>query len=98
MEGVISEREIVRGLARHGPRLLTMTVEELMSEHAPKCSSDDTVEHLMKEMTRSRRRHVPVVDNGTLTGMVSIGDVVKYRLQELEHELVLVRDAYIARR
>jgi CBS domain-containing protein len=98
VDGVISEREIVRGLARYGPGLLNMTVEELMSQHAPRCSSGDTVAYLMKEMTLSRRRHVPVVDDGRLSGMVSIGDVVKSRLEELEQEVVLLRDAYIVRR
>jgi CBS domain-containing protein len=91
VEGLISEREVVRGLAGYGAGLLSMTVEQVMSHHVPHCSPQDTVEHLMQEMTVTRRRHFPVVDDGRLCGIVSIGDLVKNRLEELEYEVVALR-------
>lgn len=97
VEGVISEREVVRGLARFGAKLLEMPVSELMSR-ARVCSPEDTVEQVMKTMTLTRNRYLPVVDEGKLCGLVSIGDVVKNRLEELELEVVVLRDVYIARR
>ena len=97
VEGVISEREIVRGLARHGAKLLGMPVKDLMSRPRV-CTPHETVEQVMKTMTISRTRHLPVVEDGKLCGIVSIGDVVKSRLQELELEVGVLRDAYIARR
>jgi len=91
VEGLVSEREIVRGLAMHGAALLSLPVEQVMTHHVPHCSSQDTVEHLMQEMTVTRRRHFPVVDDGGLSGIVSIGDLVKSRLEELEYEVVALR-------
>jgi CBS domain-containing protein len=98
MEGVISEGDIVRGLARAGATLLGMHVGELMSRQVPVCSPQDTISHVMAEMTRTRNRHLPVVDAGKLAGIVSIGDVVKNRLEELELEAGVLRDAYIVNR
>ena len=98
VEGVISERDIVRGLARAGAAMLRMAVSEVMSRSVPVCSPQDTITHVMTEMTRSRHRHLPVLDAGKLCGIVSIGDVVKNRLEELELETAVLRDAYIAHR
>ena len=98
VEGVISERDIVRALARAGAVLLSMRVGEIMSRDVPVCSPQDTITHVMAEMTRTRHRHLPVVEGGTLRGIVSIGDVVKNRLEELELETAVLRDAYITRR
>jgi CBS domain-containing protein len=98
VEGVISERDIVRALGRAGAVLLSMRVGEIMSRDVPVCSPQDTVAHVMAEMTRTRHRHLPVVDDGRLRGIVSIGDVVKNRLEELELETAVLRDAYITRR
>jgi CBS domain-containing protein len=84
--GIISERDLVHGLARHGARMLDMHVAELMTRDVVTCTSDLDVDEVMKEMTVSRIRHLPVVDAGRLTGIVSIGDVVKSRLDELEDE------------
>jgi CBS domain-containing protein len=98
VEGVISERDIVRGLAHHGAVLPGMRVSEVMSRQVPVCSPQDTINHVMAEMTRTRHRHLPVVDAGKLCGIVSIGDVVKNRLQELELETAVLRDAYIVHR
>jgi CBS domain-containing protein len=95
--GIISERDVVRGLAEHGPRILEMAVSDLMTRTVFSCASDDTVKHLMSEMTRKRIRHLPVLADGVLCGIVTIGDVVKNRLDELEMETNVLRDAYIAR-
>lgn len=95
--GTISERDIVRGLARHGVRLLDLEVSEVMSRNVPVCSSEDTVKDVMAQMTRTRNRHVPVVENGELQGLVSIGDLVKHRVEELELQTNVLRDPYITR-
>jgi CBS domain-containing protein len=96
--GTVSERDIVRGLNRHGERVLEKRVADVMSRGGPVCTPEDSLEHLMAEMTRSRHRHVPVVDGGVLCGLVSIGDVVKHRLEEMELEVNVLRDRYIASR
>jgi CBS domain-containing protein len=95
--GMISERDVVRGLADHGPAILDRQVADLMTRPVHSCSRDDSVKHLMSEMTRKRIRHLPVIDDGVLCGIVSIGDVVKNRLDEVEMEANVLRDAYIAR-
>ena len=84
--GIISERDLVHGLARHGARLLEMHVGELMTRNVVTCSPDLDIDEVMKEMTVSRIRHLPVVEGGRLAGIISIGDVVKNRLDELEDE------------
>ena len=94
VEGVLSERDVVRGLARFGGDVLGMRVAEVMSQPAL-CTPAATVKHIMEEMTRSRHRHLPVVDEGRLAGIVSIGDVVKSRLEELELETNVLREAYL---
>jgi CBS domain-containing protein len=68
-----------------------------MSRNVPTCSPQDSIARLMQQMTTSRYRHLPVVDRGTLTGLVSIGDVVKARIADMELETGLLRDLYIAR-
>jgi CBS domain-containing protein len=98
VEGVLSERDIVRGLTRHGADLLDMSVVAVMSRPVPVCSPDDSLVTVMAQMTRTRNRHVPVVDAaGELCGIVSVGDVVKHRLEEMELETNVLRDAYLAR-
>jgi CBS domain-containing protein len=94
--GVLTERNIVRALGKYGTALLEMQVGDVMSQHVPVCSPDDSISKLMLEMTRSRHRHLPVLDNGVLSGIVSIGDVVKNRLAELELETGVLRDLYNA--
>jgi len=84
--GILSERDVVRALAERGADALSMSVAELMSTDVTVCSEETTVTELMGLMTAQRIRHVPVVGDGHLVGMVSIGDVVKARLDELEHE------------
>jgi CBS domain-containing protein len=98
VEGVLSERDIVRGLTRHGADLLEMSVVAVMSRPVPVCSPEDSLPTVMAQMTRTRNRHVPVVDgNGDLCGIVSVGDVVKHRLEEMELETNVLRDHYLAR-
>lgn len=94
--GIVDERSIVRALGKHGTQVLEMQVGDVMSGHVPTCSADDSIAYLMLEMTRSRNRHVPVVEHGTLSGLVSIGDVVKHRLAEMELETGVLRDMYNA--
>lgn len=95
--GLISERDLVRGLEAHGERLLDLRVGDVMSRKVPTCQPQDQVGHVMAEMTRSRSRHLPVVQDGRLCGIVSIGDLVKHRLNEVETEKAVLRDLYIAR-
>ena len=96
VEGVLSERDVVRGLTRHGAELLDMSVVAVMSR-APVCAPDDSLASVMGQMTRTRNRHLPVVKDGVLCGIVSIGDVVKHRLEEMELETNVLRDAYLTR-
>ena len=97
VEGVLSERDIVRGLTRNGADLLDMSVVAVMSKNGPMCSPGDSLVTVMDQMTRSRNRHVPVVEGGRLCGIVSVGDVVKHRLEEMELETNVLRDAYLTR-
>ncbi len=96
--GMISERDIVQGLATHGAALPDMRVDELMSLGVPICARDDTVTKVMAQMTRERVRYLPVVEDGRLVGIISIGDVVKCRLGEIELETNVLRDVYRANR
>jgi CBS domain-containing protein len=97
VEGVLSERDIVRCLARHGAGVLDMSVVAVMSRPVPVCAPDDLLTTVMAQMTRTRNRHIPVVENGRLCGIVSLGDVVKHRLEEMELETNVLRDAYLTR-
>ena len=93
--GILSERDIVGSLAQHGPKTLDMTVAELMTSEVQVASPRTTVEEAMGMMTQGRFRHVPVVEGGHLVGLVSIGDVVKARISDQEHEVDSLR-AYVA--
>jgi CBS domain-containing protein len=96
--GIISERDVVRGLAERGPRILDLPVDELMTRNVVSCAPTDTVKHVMAEMTKRRVRHLPVIADGVLSGIISIGDVVKNRLEEMEMETNVLREAYIGRK
>jgi CBS domain-containing protein len=98
LDGIISERDVVRGLARHGRTVLDLKVADLMTRAVTTCSPKDTVKAVMAVMTERRVRHLPVVEAGRLLGIVSIGDVVKNRLDEMELEVNVLRDAYLTRR
>ena len=93
--GIISERDLARGLADHGAKLLEMRVSQLMTVEVVTCSPADSLDHLRQQMTEGRFRHLPVIEDGRLAGIISIGDVVKHRLQELEAEAHMLHD-YIA--
>ena len=95
VEGIISERDVVRGLAQHGSSILDKKVEELMTKNVITHGLDDHIDDLMQEMSKSRIRHLPILDDGKLVGVISIGDVVKNRVEELEAEGNMLRD-YIA--
>jgi CBS domain-containing protein len=84
--GIFSERDAVRALATSGAAALETTVAELMSSDVQTCDETTTVTELMGLMTERRIRHLPVVHEGQLVGMISIGDVVKARFDELEHD------------
>lgn len=82
--GIVSERDVVRALQKRGAELLTQPVSEIMSTLVATCSPNDSVDSLSALMTTNRVRHIPVMVNGRLAGIVSIGDVVKTRMEELE--------------
>ena len=86
VDGVLSERDIVIALGGHGATLLSRPVDEIMTRNIVTCDPADTVQDLMAEMTNRRFRHLPVVKGGRLCGIVSIGDLVKNRLDEVEFE------------
>jgi CBS domain-containing protein len=92
IDGILSERDVARALADHGSDIVDLTVDQLMTAEVMTCRDDDTIDHLMALMTEHRIRHVPVVDDGRLIGIVSIGDVVKHRLGELETETRTLHD------
>jgi CBS domain-containing protein len=94
-DGVLSERDIIRALADRGAAVLDEPAHALMTAEVVTCQPDTTVEELMTTMTERRIRHVPVVVDGALAGLVSIGDVVKDRISGLEQETKVLHD-YIA--
>lgn len=96
IDGILSERDIVRGLAQQGEACLKAPVSELMTAAVLTCREDDTIENLMQVMTSRRIRHLPVLDGrDQLIGIVTIGDVVKSRLDEATQEVNSLRD-YVA--
>jgi CBS domain-containing protein len=84
--GIVSERDVVRQLHAHGASVLSRPVSKIMTSVVSTCSKSDTVDSLTRLMTENRVRHVPVIEDGNLIGIVSIGDVVKTRMEELEAE------------
>jgi CBS domain-containing protein len=90
--GILSERDIVRAIGERGERALDEPISMLMTRKVVTCTESDTVPELMERMTAGRFRHVPVVERGRLVGIVSIGDVVKHRLDEMEREQSAMRD------
>lgn len=90
--GIFSERDIVYGVAKHGAAFLAKTVGETMTAPAITVTSDSAILSALSLMTRRRIRHLPVVDQGRLTGFVSIGDLVKYRIEKIEAEAAAMRD------
>jgi CBS domain-containing protein len=90
--GILSERDIVRALAQRGPGALQDAVGQVMTRKVVTCSESDTVAAIMERMTQGKFRHLPVVERGKLAGLVSIGDIVKHRLEEMEHESNALRE------
>jgi CBS domain-containing protein len=84
--GIMSERDIVRAIPKYGADFLSLTVEQLMTRSVVTCGPDARVHQIMQKMTEGHFRHMPVLEDGKLIGMISIGDVVKTRLDELETE------------
>jgi CBS domain-containing protein len=96
--GLISEREIVHAFSRYGETAGSMPVKEIMLSGVTTVSPDESVNRVMNLMTHHRVRHMPVLRDGKLAGIVSIGDVVKHRLEDLELETNVLRDVYNASR
>lgn len=95
--GILSERDVVRALADEGGALLERPVSSIMTSEVKTTGPSANIDDVMSEMTRSRIRHLPVVEDGALCGLVSIGDVVKHRLEELESETSVLRDFIVGR-
>jgi CBS domain-containing protein len=94
--GIISERDVVHGIAEHGASCLELTVADLMTRRVITCSPEDSVTRISRLMTDNRIRHLPVVSGAGLVGVVSVGDVVKNRLEEMSLEANVLRDMAIA--
>jgi len=95
--GLLSERDIINGLAEHGAKLPSLTARDLMTRSITHATPDMPILHVLDVMTQGRFRHMPVLENGRLVGMVSIGDAVKARLDILENEAMHMKE-YIAGR
>ena len=93
--GIISERDIVRAIAATAGEALAQPIASIMTRNVVTCGEGETINEVMARMTRGRFRHLPVSTNGRLVGIISIGDVVKARIEEVEHEAEEMR-AYIA--
>jgi CBS domain-containing protein len=92
LEGILSERDIVRVLGERGAAVLEEPVSKVMTRKVVSCKETDTVAEIMEMMTTGKFRHLPVIDNGKVVGLISIGDVVKRRVQEYESEQEALRD------
>ena len=93
--GILSERDVVSALAHHGEAALARPVSDYMTRDVHECEAQDTVNHIMELMTRHRFRHLPVTADGRLGGIISIGDVVKRRIEDVQREADEIRQ-YIA--
>ena len=98
LAGMLSERDIVQALAQHGAEALTFEVHELMTPEVTTCAPEDRIDDVMQTMTAHRVRHLPVMEQGRLVGLVSIGDLVKHRLEEKKQEAAVLQDLARARR
>jgi len=92
VEGILSERDIVRVLAERGAKVLDEPVSSVMTRKVVSCRESDTVGGIMEMMTMGKFRHLPVIEDGRVVGLISIGDVVKWRVQEYESEQEALRD------
>ena len=96
--GLISERDITHGLAVHGAALPSLKVSDLMARSVITCTPEDDVAEIARIMTMRRIRHIPVIDGGKVVGVISIGDVLKSRISEIETEANVLRDLAVAHR
>jgi CBS domain-containing protein len=94
--GIVTERDLIRELAHRGADLLDLRVDEVMTRKVAISQLNEPIASAMARMTRDRHRHLPVIDGGQLVGMVSIGDLVKARLRDMELETSVLRDMFIA--
>jgi len=92
--GIVSERDLVRAAATHGAKALELEARQVMTRDVVTCDPDNSIDEVMQTMTNGRFRHLPVVHHGELLGLVSIGDVVKARLEETQYEAEALK-AYI---
>ena len=92
LAGILSERDIVRAISEHGAAALTLPVGQVMTRNVTTCGEDESIARVMEQMTTGKFRHMPVVTAGRLVGLVSIGDVVKQRVEEVEQESNALRD------
>ncbi len=92
--GIVSERDLVRALASHGAKALELEARQVMTRDVVTCDPDESIDQVMETMTSGRFRHLPVVRHGELLGLVSIGDIVKARIEEATHETEALK-AYI---
>jgi CBS domain-containing protein len=90
--GILSERDIVRVVSMSGAAALNEQVGQVMTRKVATCTHDETIRSIMEKMTAGKFRHVPVIERGRLAGIISIGDVVKHRIEEIEHESAALRD------
>ncbi len=97
LDGLVTERDVVLCVARHGGAVVQLRAHDVMQHSAVTCAPGDSLRSAMAAMTRARVRHLPVVDGGCLRGIVSIGDVVKSLVDDAELESRVLRDAYLAR-
>jgi CBS domain-containing protein len=93
--GIVSERDLIRAIAQHGGNALTMLVGEIMTRDVITCRETTMLDEVMETMTRGRFRHLPVIEDGALVGIISIGDVVKNHIAEVELEVSAMR-GYLA--
>ena len=92
LSGILSERDIVRAISEHGAAALERNVGQVMTRNVTTCGEDDSIAEIMERMTAGKFRHMPVMANGRMIGVVSIGDVVKRRVGEIEQESEAMRD------
>ena len=96
LNGIISERDVIRAIAERGPQCLLEPVSQTMTRTVETCEASDTLDELMAKMTTGRFRHLPVLEDGALVGIVSIGDVVKHHIAEVEFEASALRCYIVA--
>jgi CBS domain-containing protein len=95
VEGIVSERDIIRLIAEHGGKALSMPASSAMTRNVVSCTSNATIEEIMDIMTNGRFRHLPVIEDGKIAGIISIGDVVKHHTAEVQLEVTAMR-GYLA--